>query len=291
MSFSRPGEKPSALERCRRPRIGRRAHSRICWECAQNQATCGSKLQGSLERELNLARTALLDSSRKVSAALSCLRRGRISRTTERHRSDVTALCHRATPGRANASDTCFSIYSAFARRTIPSANSDRRPGEKRRRECKGFEFSADAGIAKSESFLERWTAHAVASAVNQDLEAKTEIAPRLNPNGRMEENAFFLTETNERILLDAETLGALRQCDGSKSAHELPLSTERLHQLARQNIIRWQLEVEAMEPRAFERLLQTIRQLARHSGARRAGWKCWSQSRRFPNRSCKRRT
>ncbi len=231
----------------------------ICWECAQNQATAEANFKAALERELNLARTALLDSSRKVLPAYLVFGAGEFRERL----SDIAQMSGTLPPRNARARERERHLL-LYLQRVCAKNDTFSKFGPsawgKAIADSKGFEFSADAEITKRESFLERWTAHAVAAAVNQDLEAKAEMAPRLNPNGRMEENAFFLTETNERILLDPETLVALRQCDGNKSAHKLPLSMERLHQLARQNIIRWQLEIEAMEPRAFEAMLESIR-------------------------------
>ena len=56
------------------------------------------------------------------------------------------------------------------------------------------LKFAPDPGIARRETFLERWTAHGVAAAINADPEAAAELAPRLHPNGRLEQERFVFT-------------------------------------------------------------------------------------------------
>jgi Lantibiotic dehydratase, N terminus len=113
--------------------------------------------------------------------------------------------------------------------------------------------------VARREVFLERWTAHGVAAAINADPEALPEIAPRLNPDGRVEDDHFAFTETGERYRLDAETETILRSIDGKRPAFSLGIGFEKIRALAEKKIIRWELEVPALEAHAFDRVLDDV--------------------------------
>src|SRR5205823_11905562 len=123
-------------------------------------------------------------------------------------------------------------------------------------REIIGLKLAPTPGIAKRESFLERWTAHGVAAALNADPEIRPELSPRLNPNGMIAGNRFVFADTGDVIELDDATLRALRRIDSKTPAHSLGLDTPVLERLAGQRIIRWEVEVPALEPHAFDVLL-----------------------------------
>ena len=118
-----------------------------------------------------------------------------------------------------------------------------------------GLSFSPVEDIAQREVFLERWTAHALASALNRDPEARPEFAPRLNPNGRLTTNAFVLADSGESIPLTDEAVAVAHSCDGTVPAHSLGTRLDFLENLATQRVIVWGAEVPAMEPRAFDLL------------------------------------
>ena len=115
------------------------------------------------------------------------------------------------------------------------------------------------AGVARRETFLERWAAHGAAAAINSDPETGCERAPRLHPNGRIEQGHFIQTETGETVPLDPETIALLARCDGTTPAHSLGVQMETLERLARQNLIRWEMEVPALEAHAFDILIADI--------------------------------
>src|SRR5205085_2383076 len=66
--------------------------------------------------------------------------------------------------------------------------------------ETRGVEISVAAGVARREAFLERWTAHALAAAINADPEAVRQCSPRLHPNGRVDGLTFTAAETEETM-------------------------------------------------------------------------------------------
>jgi hypothetical protein len=114
-------------------------------------------------------------------------------------------------------------------------------------------------GITHREIFLERWTAHGAAAAINADRQIRVELAPRVQPNGRIERNEFVFTDSGERFPLDPETLALLDRCDGTIPAHSLGTNLETLERLAQQDFILWEMEVPALEAHAFDVLLNDI--------------------------------
>jgi hypothetical protein len=122
-----------------------------------------------------------------------------------------------------------------------------------------GIELAAQSGIAARETFLERWTAHAAAAAVNRDPEVRAELSPRLHPSGRIERNRFIDTETGQMVSLDAPAVELLARCNGQTPAYSLGVEPKFLQELARQGIIRWEIEVPALDPYAFDTLLADV--------------------------------
>lgn len=124
-----------------------------------------------------------------------------------------------------------------------------------------GVRFSPDPTVTQRDTFLERWTAHGAAAALNADPEISAELAPRIDPNGRLDGDKFIFTATEEVRQLDSNTAKLLRRCDGKTSAHSLGVGSEILEQLAQQKMIQWEVEVPAMQPRAFDILLSDVAQ------------------------------
>jgi hypothetical protein len=122
-----------------------------------------------------------------------------------------------------------------------------------------GIRFSPEPGITQRETFLERWTAHGAAAALNADPEIRAEFAPRIDPNGRLDGDKFIFAATEEVRELDSETATVLRHCDGTTPAHSLDVELRILEWLAQQKMIRWEVEVPAMQPRAFDILVSDV--------------------------------
>ncbi len=134
-----------------------------------------------------------------------------------------------------------------------------------------GITLDPQPGIARRETFLERWTAHGAAAAINNDPETQAELSPRLNPEGRIEGDQFVFTATAETIALAAPTLALLARCDGQTPAHLLGVDLETFAVLAAQKIIRWEMEVPALDPYAFAVLLDDV--VGWREGAVRTRW------------------
>ena len=126
-------------------------------------------------------------------------------------------------------------------------------------------------GIARKESFLERWTAHGLAGAMNADPEASDELSPRLHPNGRIEDDRFIFADTGETTKLDATTLEILGRCDGSTPAGSLGFELKTLEELAQRKMILWEVEVPALDPHAFDTLAADVKNW--RPGSARTHW------------------
>lgn len=115
-------------------------------------------------------------------------------------------------------------------------------------------------GIAQRESFLERWTAHGLAAAMNADPAVRPELSPRAHPNDRIEEDRYFFADTGETTRLDATTREILARCDGSTPAVLSGVELKTLEELAQRKMILWEVEVPALDPHAFETLVADVR-------------------------------
>jgi hypothetical protein len=122
-----------------------------------------------------------------------------------------------------------------------------------------GVQFDPVPGIAKRDAFLERWTAQALATAMNSDPEIFPELRPRLNPNGFLLGNSFVFTDTGERHQLEPDQISLLAQCDGSAPVYALTGSHDALRDLVTKRIVVVAVEVPALDPFAFEVLHKDV--------------------------------
>ncbi|HEX8281124.1 MAG TPA: hypothetical protein VF551_07090, partial [Chthoniobacterales bacterium] len=233
-----------------------------CWDAAQEQARAEERLISALDEELARARTALLDSSRTLlppylifgvggvrellpkllapPAADEAPAARRSARSGDRERHLLLYL------QRISAKNDTFSEFGPSAWSRFDAA-------------VDGAEFRAEPGVSKRDTFLERWTSHAVAATLNRDEEIRPELKPQVNPNGCLERGIFILTDTNDRILLDPDTLALLQRCDGQTPAHALGVPLPVLQRLADRGLLRWQVDVPALDPHAFETLIADV--------------------------------
>ncbi|MEY2519509.1 MAG: hypothetical protein QOF24_1268 [Verrucomicrobiota bacterium] len=229
-----------------------------CWECASNVAKAEALLEETLQRELRAAREALYESVRTVlppylvfvaeglrerlaqqsSALIDLPPRNKSARAHERH---LLLYLQRIC-----AKNDSLSAFGPEGWGTIDDA-------------IDGLRLKPTPGIAKRETFLERWTAHGVAAAMNADPEIGAELSPRLHPNGRIEGDQFIFTDTGETTPLDPETIALLNRCDGKTPAHSLGVEIEELMQLAHRRMVRWEVEVPAVVPHAFDVLVSDV--------------------------------
>ncbi len=223
-------------------------------QVARSAVHLEAQLQATLEAELTTARTDLLRSSSAVLPAYLVFGAGefrdrlpgeheplppRNSRARERERHLLLYL------QRVCAKNDTFGEFGPSAWGRVGGTT--------------GVSFLPRPDMAGRDSFLERWVAHALAAALNDDVDVRPEIPPRLNPLGRIEGEVFVLTDSGESVPLTAAMLELLARCDRHTPAHLLG-ALENLEQLARLRVLLWQVEAPAMEPHAFDTLLADIR-------------------------------
>ena len=231
-------------------------------EVASGISTLEEGLEESLRHEVDLARTALLRASVKFLPDYLLFGAGdfrerlaevedpssaakqlppRNSRTRERERHLLLYL------QRVCAKNDTFSQFGPSAWGTIESAGNP-------------VSFAPQQGIAQRVTFLERWAAHNLAAALNQDVDSRQELLPRLNPNGRIEGETFLLADSGAAVALTKEMQELVARCDGKTPAYQLG-GAGILEQLVADDVIRWEAEVPAMEPHAFDVLASDIAQ------------------------------
>jgi hypothetical protein len=225
-------------------------------------AAAESRLQETLERELGAARLALLESTRKVLARYlvfggAGVREVLVELMTDRN-PESFGLPPRKKRERARERHLLLYLQRICAKNDTLSEFGPGGWGTING-DMLGITLSPEAGIAKRETFLERWTAHGVAAALNSDPEIRVELSPRLHPNGRIDGNQFIFTDTSETTSLDPKTVEILLRCDGATPAYSFGGEIDALEQLATQNMIRWEVEVPALEPHAFDVLISDI--------------------------------
>jgi hypothetical protein len=230
----------------------------LCWECASQLAAVEAQLEESLQRELVAVRTNLLEAARTVLPPYLVFTAEGLRERLAKQTADSGVLPPRNKSSRAHERHLLLYLQRVAAKNDSLSAfgpegwgTIDGAPAS--------LALSPQPGIAARETFLERWTAHGVAAALNADPEIRIELSPRLNPNGLLVANTFVLTDTGDTIELDDATLRTLQRIDSKTPAHSLGLDAAVLEQLAQQKIIRWEIEVPALEPHAFDVLLADV--------------------------------
>jgi len=230
-----------------------------CWECASHLAAAEAQLGDSLQQELDQARSALLEAARTVLPPyLVFTAEGLRERLAKQSAAPAGSLPPRNKASRAHERHLLLYLQRICAKNDSLSAFGPEGWGTIAGAPT-SLTLSPRPGIAARETFLERWTAHGVAAALNADLEARLELSPRLHPNGRIDGNQFLFTDTGETAVLDSKTVEVLRRCDGATPAYSFREETAALEELAAQNMIRWEVEVPALDPHAFDVLASDI--------------------------------
>jgi len=266
-------------------------------DAAANVSAVESNLHDTLERELGVARSALLESARTLlprhlvfgvggvrelladllaASASSGLTR-RNARAGDRERHLLLYL------QRVCAKNDTFSEFGptgwgkidneAGGSRATSTGKPEKvdEPGGESINHIWGMKLAPRPGVALREAFLERWTAHAIAAVMNADPEIFAELSPRLDPNGRIDKQMFIFTESGDTTPLTSEEAGIIKRCDGKTPVHALPASPETIRALVGKKILRCTVEVPALEPYAFAVLREDVEKW--RDGNVRAKW------------------
>ena len=229
-----------------------------CWECASQLAAAEAQLEESLQRELAATRTSLLEAARTILPPYLVFTAEGLRERLAKQITDSGVLRPRNKASRAHERHLVLYLQRVAAKNDSLSAFGPEGWGTIEG-DPSSLAFSLRPGIAERETFLERWTAHGVAAALNADPEIRAELSPRLNPNGLIAGNRFVFTDTGEAIELDEAALQTLQRMDSKTPAHSPGLDAAMLERLAEQKIIRWEIEVPALEPHAFDVLLADV--------------------------------
>ena len=184
-----------------------------CWQSAARFAAAEALLGQSLNSELASAREALMDSARQFLPGYLVFASGGIRDLLARPSQDP--LPPRKKSARARERHLLLYLQRICGKNDTLSEFGPQGWG---RIDSTSHALALDpqAGIARRETFLERWAAHGAAAAINADPQAGVELAPRLHPDGRIEQDHFIHTPTGEIVPLDPETLALLARCDGT---------------------------------------------------------------------------
>lgn len=229
-----------------------------CWECASQLAAAEKQLEDSLQRELGLARKNLLEAARTILPPYLVFTSEALRERLAKQTADSGRLPPRNKSARAHERHLLLYLQRVAAKNDSLSAFGPEGWGTIAGKPTT-VALSPQPGITARETFLERWTAHGVAAALNGDPEVRLELAPRLNPNGLIAGTRFILTDTGETIELEEATQRTLRGIDSKTPAHALGVDVAVLERLVEQKIIRWEVEVPALEPHAFDLLIADV--------------------------------
>lgn len=229
-----------------------------CWESASQLAAAETNLEETLQRELAAARTNLREAARTVLPPYLVFTAEGLRERLAAQSADSGILPPRNKSSRAHERHLLLYLQRIAAKNDSLSAFGPEGWGTIEG-DPASLSLSPTPGIAARETFLERWTADGVAAAINADPETRMEIPPRLNPNGLLLGGRFRLTDTGEAIDLDAPAASLLQRIDSRTPAHSLGVDPSILEELAAKRIVRWEMEVPALEPHAFDVLVADI--------------------------------
>jgi hypothetical protein len=223
------------------------------------------RLQQTLDRELTIARAALLESSRAILPSYLVFASEGVSQRFIHFLTQPVEnpeLPKRNKEARARERSLLLYLQRVCAKNDSLSEFGPCGWGkiDPAKNQLSGLKLAPRSGVAKRESFLERWTAHGIAEALNSDPQVLAELPPRVHPNGRIEGSEFLFTQSGERLPLDPATIELLSRCDGSTPAHSLGVDLDLLARLAERQLVRWEIEVPALEPYAFDVIVADVK-------------------------------
>ncbi len=212
------------------------------------RAKLSSELDQVLEEELNVARASLLDASAQFLPPYLVFGTGGVRELQQRLLRDGRIDGEPLPSRNAKAGDRERHLLMYLQRICAKNDTLSEWGPTVWGTIADKLRFEGKPGIAGRRAYLERWTAHAAAAAMNADPAVREELAPRIHPNGRLKGNRFVLTDTAEALLLDSGTLDLVLRCTGNVAAHSLGAPPGALEQLAERGVLRWQVEVAAMQ-------------------------------------------
>jgi len=225
-------------------------------------AAAETRFQETLEGELGSARLALLQSTREALARYLVFGgagvREVLAELMTNRNLESSGLPPRKKKERARERHLLLYLQRVCAKNDTLSEFG---PGGwgKINQDMGGVSLSPVPGFTAREAFLERWTAHGVAATLNADPAVRAELSPRLHPNGRVDSTQFVFADTSETLQLDPKTVEILARCNGVTPAYAFGQEIDALEKLAAQNMIRWEVEVPALDPSPLDVIVSDI--------------------------------
>ncbi len=215
----------------------------------------GQRLDEILARDLEKSRLALLAASRRFLPAYLIFGAGSAQQLLNSLETDLSPRNKRARERerhlllylqRVAAKNDTFSEFGPSSWGRIDPATA-------------GVQFDPAPGITERDAFLERWTANAVAAAINSDPEVFPELRPRPNPIGLMIDDNFIFTDTGEAHQVGASGAAVLVRCDGNTPVYAFAESTDIIRDLVARRVLVAAVEIPALDPFAFEALHREV--------------------------------
>ncbi|MGZ5538039.1 MAG: hypothetical protein ACXWG0_05885, partial [Chthoniobacterales bacterium] len=224
-------------------------------------AIAEAALQEAMQIEIGAARSSLLESSRELLPAYLLFGaenvRGLFVKQLAEYPADLRGL-----PPRNNSARKVEQSLILYLQRIAAKNDTFSRFGPsawgRAENDVEGLTFVPDTDIARRELFLERWTAQAIAEVINTDPEILPELAPRMNPNGRIANQRFIFVEDGSSEELTSQDLEILLRCDGRTPVHSIG-NFDSVRVLTGKKVLRCALEVPALDPHAFRTLIGDV--------------------------------
>jgi hypothetical protein len=227
-------------------------------ETAEQVAAAQRVLTESLAGELASARRNVLRAARRyLPSYLVFAAPGVRERLVEQLTSEPRSLAPRNNEMRANERHLILYLQRVAAKNDSLSQfgpHSWGRIGAI----ANGLELAAREGVVP-ENFIERWATHGLAAAINRDEQALRHLPVRLNPEGELKDHNFVFTVTGEHVPMDSGTSEILQRCSKPLSAESSQVPVDLLSLLAKKKLIRWEMEVPALDPHAFDVILRDV--------------------------------
>ncbi len=220
-----------------------------------------AELDGALALEVAATRASLIESSALLQRYLvfgaDSVRR-LLTKQLEEYPADLSTMRPRNNPARKTEQTLLLFLQRVAAKN---DTFSEFGPGGWGRSDAQTSAILMDPedAVARREVFLERWTAHSTAAAINADEEVFGELMPHLDPNGSLNGTTFISKNTGEVTALSLHELELAKRCDGKTPVHALTDEVSTLRKLVADGVLRCAIEVPALEPNAFDRLREDI--------------------------------
>jgi len=219
----------------------------------ESSAQDETRLAALLEHQLSTARSALLEAARTLLPAYLLFASAELRHNLLNQSMPLDSESLPARNSRARERERHLLLYlQRIAAKNDTFSEFGPTGWGKIDQQIRGLKIDIQPGIAARDVFLERWTAHATAAAMNADPEVFVELSPRLNRNACLDNNKIIFTDTGESVEMERAETEVVQRCDGRTPIHSLGTPIEIIRALTEKKILVCAMEVPALEPHAF---------------------------------------